>query len=280
MLDFYFSNEFKGKGISKGLERGLLVSYSGLNLVQEGMGLGAPAIKSKNRTFFSRTSKLKQLSENEFAKDFYIDSEMVWEILKLKAESLNRLSLLTTFVNNLTDIYKKFPHMQRNLLKLGIFSRNFFQVKSKIIKYGYIGTLRFYYTILNNKVEISVDFSTILKKNKNRISKVCILNELGGDFFNFTKIGDKILPPPVGWVKKTSLGDQSLYSKDLELEFNVEIIMKPSNFNVDFIYGRENISNFCWAGFDIEINITSAKDNEEEFLKYICTFKQKKRYNL
>jgi len=63
--------------VSEGIERGILVNYKKKCIVQEGMGLGAPAIKTRNGTFFSCNSKLTKISEKEYTKEFYIDSELI-----------------------------------------------------------------------------------------------------------------------------------------------------------------------------------------------------------
>ena len=161
MLKFYFSTNYKGVGISEGIERGILVDYNDKCLVQEGMGLGSPAVKTRNGTYFSCNSYLQKISDNNYKKEFYIDSELVWEIFNVKSVKLSNSGILTTFINKLTELYKKLPYLQKTLLKLGIITRDFFQTKSKIKKSGYLGKIVFYYKILNTGVLIEVDFTHI-----------------------------------------------------------------------------------------------------------------------
>ena len=275
LLKFYFSNEFKGIGISEGIERGVLVDYNNECIVQEGMGLGSPAIKTKNGTYFSCTSILQKISDTEYKKEFYIDSELVWEILKLKSKRLNDSSLLTSFINKLTELYKKLPYLQKNLLKLGIFSRDFFQIKSKIKHSGYLGKILFNYKFLKDGVLIEIDFSNIITHNKKSVSKICVLNELGGDYFDSRKVGSKIGEPPSGWVELNGRKDNKLYSKRFKIDYDVKILKITPEYKFDLIYGREKLSDFCWAGYDIEIDVNSINDQRNEYkLQYFCNLKE------
>lgn len=275
MLKFYFSTNYKGVGISEGIERGILVDYNDKCLVQEGMGLGSPAVKTRNGTYFSCNSYLQKISDNNYKKEFYIDSELVWEIFNVKSVKLSNSGLLTTFINKLTELYKKLPYLQKTLLKLGIITRDFFQTKSKIKKSGYLGKIVFYYKILNTGVLIEVDFTHIMTQNSKNISKICLLNELGGDYFNSRKIGKKICNPPSGWVKLDGEKNKKLYSKEFKIDFDVDIIKIIPDYKFDFIFGREKLSDFCWAGYDIEIDVNSIKNQQNVCkIQYICNLKE------
>jgi hypothetical protein len=276
LLEFYFSKNFKGEGISEGIERGILVDYNNKCIVQEGMGLGSPAIKTNNGTFFSSNSELIEVSDKEYIKEFDINSELVWEIFKVRSEKYKSINLLTIFINKLTDLYKRLRVIQPILLKLGILTRDFFQTNSEINHIDSLGKIKFLYTILKDEVLIEVDFSQILKNNGKAISKICILNELGGEFFNYSKLGEKILAAPSGWEKIKGDTYKKLYSDKFNLEFDVKLLEYPHKCKIDFIVGREKLSNFCWAGFDIEININSdlLKSNlNNGKVKYICRLK-------
>ena len=274
MIDFGFSNEYRGEGISEGLERGLVVSYNDINLVQEGMGLGASAIKSKTSTYFSRKSKLIKLADAHYIKEFYIDSELKWKILPFKGEGTKTVNPITFFINKLTDFYKRAQVFQPNLLQMGIFSRNFFQVKPVLINTGYLGKMTFDYELDKKKIVINADFSDIIKRNGKYFTKICILNELGGDYFDSIKQGTKVSNPPSGWVKINSLQGKKLYSSNFGLTFIMDIIEKGPNCRLTFTLGREKISNFCWAGFGIEVDVKSIKSEEDHSLKYRCEIHQ------
>lgn len=277
MIDYGFSNAYRGEGISEGLERGLIVNFNDENLVQEGMGLGAPAIKSKASTYFSKRSKLIQVGKNHYIKEFFIDSELKWKILPFKPEGTKTVNPITFFINKASDFYKKLQRFQPNLLKMGIFSRNFFQVKSILIDAGYLGKVIFNYEFDEKGIIIRADFSDITKKNGRYLSKICILNELGGDYFDSMKVGTMILNPPSGWVAIDGLKDKELYSRNHKLTFSTDIIETGPNSRLTYTIGREKISNFCWAGFGIEIDIKSIKSIGDQSIKYFCKINENGR---
>ena len=110
MLEFDLSTNYKGEGISKGLERGVLVFFDGKNVVQEGMGLGTVALRTRNLTYFSRSGKLKRISENEYVKEFYIDTIMMWKLF-------NKHSMfLTKIIEEFGNFYKKEEGSTQDLL--------------------------------------------------------------------------------------------------------------------------------------------------------------------
>ncbi len=255
MINFYFSNNFKGEGVSEGIERGLLVNIDNKCVVQEGMGLGAPAIRSKNGTYFSRTSKLHEISKNEFVKDFFIDTELTWSIFRFDPNTFGETRTLTVLINKLTDLYKKLSFIQKQSLKTGIASRNFFRIKSILNYIGNLGKISFRYKLLDNSVEIAVNFSDFLRRNLNTFTKICILNELGGSYFNLGKNKNRIVSPPSGWIKLPKDSMYTLYSEKFNSVFILSNLNNKSGYKFDLFCGREKISNFCWAGYDIEIDI-------------------------
>lgn len=274
MITFNLSTNYKGEGISEGLERGVLVFFDGKNLVQEGMGLGTVALRTRNLTYFSRSSKLKRISENEYVKEFHIDTIMNWKLFN------KRSMFLTKIIEEFGNFYKKEGGSTQDLLlTMGIWLRKLFDITSEMTHYKRLGKVIFNYKLLENEVIISADFSHILKNNKNNsetLRYICILNELGGDYFNRSRIGTQICPAPSGWreIKDSkSLENIKFYSEGLQLEFGIEVLRIIPNFKINYFFGRENIANYCWAGFGMEIDINSIDYNAEEYLiEYIFKF--------
>ncbi len=271
MIEFDLSTKYKGEGISEGLERGALVFFEGKNLVQEGMGLGTVALRSRNLTYFSRNSRLRQISANEYAKEFNIDTVMTWKILNKRSIILTKL--LEEFVN----FYKKEGvDTQDLLLKIGVWLRRILGIKSELTNYRSLGKVDFFYKLLENEIGITVDFSQVLNNNSENLKSVCILNELGGDFFNKSKVSKLILPAPSGWNQikdPQSLKRIKLYSKRLKLEFGIEVLRNASHFKISYFFGRENVADYCWAGFIIEIDLESVdKNNTDCLIEYIVKF--------
>jgi hypothetical protein len=271
MIEFDLLTNFKGEGISEGLERGVLVFFDGKNLVQEGMGLGTIALRTKNLTYFSKNSRIKRVSENEYTKVFYIDSIMSWKIFN------KRSIFLTKLLEEFGNFYKREGGSTQDLLlNIGVWSRKLLGIKSEMANYRKLGNVIFNYQFLKNQVNVSVDFSQILKDNPENLKFLCILNELGGDYFNSIKIGKSILAAPSGWneIKNSkSLKKIKLYSKGLKLDFGIEILRNIPNFKINHFFGRENIAEYCWAGFIMEIDLESINfENNDCHIEYICKF--------
>jgi hypothetical protein len=271
MLEFDLSTNYKGEGISEGLERGILVFFTGQNLVQEGMGLGTVALRTRNLTYFSKKSRLRKISANEYVKEFYIDTAMTWKIFN------KRSIILTKLLEEFGNFYKKEGvATQELLLNIGIWLRRILGIKSEMTKYRSLGKVNLNYKLLENEVLITVDFSQVLNNNPENLKLLCILNELGGDFFNKSRISKLILPAPSGWNQikdPQSLKRIKLYSDRLKLEFGIEILRNVPNFKIDYFFGRENVANYCWAGFVMEIDLESIDYKSEDCLiEYICKF--------
>jgi hypothetical protein len=271
MIAFDLLTNFKGEGISEGLDRGVLVFFDGENLVQEGMGLGTVALRSKNLTYFSRSSRIKKISKNEYTKVFHIDTIMTWKLFN------KRSILLTKILEEFGNFYKREGSSTQDiLLNIGIWSRKLLGIKSEMANCRKLGIVIFNYKFLKNQVKVSVDFSQILKANSENLKFLCILNELGGDYFNSIKIGNNILAAPSGWneIKNSnSLNKIKLYSKELKLDFGIEVLRNTSNFKINHFFGRENVANYCWAGFIMEINLESINFvNNICHIEYICKF--------
>jgi len=271
MLEFSLSPNYKGEGISEGLERGILVFFDGKNLVQEGMGLGTVALRTRNLTYFSKKSRLRKISANEYVKEFYIDTVMTWKIFN------KRSIILTKLLEEFGNFYKKEGvATQELLLNIGIWLRRILGIKSEMTNYRSLGKVNFNYKVLENEVIITVDFSQLLNNNSENLKRMCILNELGGDFFNKSKVSKLILPAPSGWNQikdPQSLKRIKLYSDGLKLEFGIEVLRNVPNFKIDYFFGRENVANYCWAGFVMEIDLESIDYKSEDCLiEYICKF--------
>ena len=271
MIRFDLSNNYKGEGISEGLERGILVFFDGKNLVQEGMGLGTVALRTRNLTYFSKKSRLKKISENEYVKEYYIDTVMTWKLFN------KRSIVLTKLLEECGNFYKKEGGSTQDLLlNMGVWLRKILGITSEMANYRRLGKVIFNYRLYEKEVIISVDFSQILNDNPENLKFVCILNELGGDYFNSSRIGKNMLSAPSGWNKikdSESLKRIKLFSEGLKLEFGMDILRNIPNFKINHFFGREKVANYNWAGFVMELEIGSADyRNEDCLIEYICKF--------
>lgn len=60
MPQYDLTDQYKGFGISQGLDRGLLVYHGDTLLVEEGMGIGACAFQTGGFTYFASTRSIQK----------------------------------------------------------------------------------------------------------------------------------------------------------------------------------------------------------------------------
>jgi len=95
-LKFDISTQYKGTGVSQGLDRGLLVYDDDILLLEEGMGLGACAFQTGSYTYFTSIKSIKK-AEDSFKVVGSIDKKLVWKVLGIKSSLLTRtLEYITT----------------------------------------------------------------------------------------------------------------------------------------------------------------------------------------
>jgi hypothetical protein len=244
MIEFNISHQFSGIGISKGLDRGLLVYEDGKLLVEEGMGIGACAVKTGGFTYFSSIYDLssdKCLFETVRGFD---------KRLELKIAGI-RSKLLTWVIESITaNIYMKYKRTQNSLLRIGEFLRRIFNVDIIFSNVPSIGELRTVYKICGN--DIVVDISGQIRKKK---YKLFVMNELGGNIFDMGIIDGRTVEPPFGWQKMDNCPE--LYSSLQSLAFTICEDDIPDKFSSRLYWGREMAHDICWAGFESEITCES-----------------------
>jgi len=130
------STDYLGTGVSKGLDRGLLVYHDDVLLLEEGMGLGACALQSDGYTHFTSIISIKQTKES-YEVVCGIDKRLEWKALGIKSNTLTRA--LEYFA---TNIYMKYQKGQVVLLKLGGISQKLFNVKASCVKVPKLGEVR------------------------------------------------------------------------------------------------------------------------------------------
>ena len=259
MLKFDISHEYKGTGISQGLDRGLLVYNDNILLLEEGMGLGACAIQTNGFTHFTSIKSIVK-ADDSFDVLSLIDTRLEWQILGIRSRYFTKMLEYFT-----TNIYMKNEERQREIHKLGGFLRKLFNVKACFIKVPIIGKIRVKYEV--GKKEILVDLSCETEKTG---SKLFVMNELGGSIFDKGIINGELVISPSGWQKIESHSE--LYSPSHSLAFNIVERHIPDNARSKLFWGREMIKdNYCWAGFESEIVWDS---NKLENYRYSINFRE------
>jgi hypothetical protein len=249
-ITYYSDDSYKGEGISLGLARGILVKYKGIDIVQEGMGIGSLAIKNGLMTYFASTSITTHLSENQFRKTFLIDSAILWKI------NGRQSIFITKFIDILAQGYMFLPGLQNKLLKTGTIFRNLLKLTPQIVKITPIAEACFSYSVKKNELSVECRINSL----SGYLSKVFLLNELGADYFQNGLKNGKIVSPPGGWNPITSnLSSAAFFNPDNNLSFIIKKISNTGFIPFKVFWGREKTKDFCWAGFEIEFDCSNKR---------------------
>lgn len=247
MLKFDISQLYKGTGVSQGLDRGLLVYNDDVLLLEEGMGLGACALKIGGYTHFTSIKSVKKAG-NSFEVIGSIDMKLELKVLGIKSKLFTKAQEYTA-----ANIYMKQEKRQEQLLRLGALLRKLFKVQVCFVKVPPMGEVRIRYELGHN--EIAVDLSCETEKTG---CKLIVMNELGGSFFDKSIVGGELSASPSGWQEMESSCE--LYSRAHSLAFTILERHVPDNVRSKLYWGRELvIDNCCWAGFESEIICDSGK---------------------
>jgi len=249
-LIYYSDDSYLGEGMSIGIARGILVKYKGINIVQEGLGLGNLALKNGLMTYFASTCRTIQLSETKFSKTFLIDSVLLWQIN-------GKVSIfITGIIDILTKYYMSLPKIQNKLLKTGTLLRNLLKLTPQMVKITPIAQARFDYSINEDELDIGCE----IKSLAGYLNKVFILNELGADYFlNGIKNGETV-SVPTGWnYIKSSPESTAFYNSEHNISFLIKKINVIDLISYKFLWGREKTKDLSWAGFEFEFDCKNKK---------------------
>lgn len=259
MLNFDLSDNYKGTGVSEGIDRGLLVYDGDILLLEEGMGLGACSLQAGGFTYFASIKSFKK-AENSLDAVYLIDKRLEWTVFGLKSRHFTR-----TLEYIATNLYMKHENAQNKLLKLGNHLIRFFKVETCFVNVPAQGEVMIGYQLADN--EIIVDLSCATEKDG---IQLFVMNELGGSIFDKSFINGELSAPPTGWQKTDDPCE--LYSHDRSLAFTMAEISIPDNVRSTLYWGREMVTNTCcWAGFESELKCAS---NKFDHYRYSIKFRR------
>jgi len=253
MLRFDISHQYKGTGVSIGLDRGLVVYHDDILLLEEGMGLGSCALQTGGYTHFTSIASIKK-TKDTIEVVYRIDKRLEWKVLGIQSHHFTRaLEYIAT------NLYMKHPKRQEWLLKLGGLLQRLFNVKACFVNVPILGEVRITYEVSDS--EILVDLSCETEATG---SKLFVMNELGGSIFNKGILDGVLSAAPSGWQKIEGLCE--LYSQVHSLAFTIVERHIPDNVRSTLYWGRELVTNnYCWAGFESEISCDMNKFNHYRY---------------
>lgn len=246
MLTFEISKQYKGTGISNGLDRGLLVYQDGVLLLDEGMGMGALALQSEGLNYFSSIRQVKT-SMDQIEVTLIMDKMLHRTIFGIHSKPLTR------FVEKVcTNMYKEHENSQGLWFRIGGWINILLQIK--VVFRGVPSKGEF---TLNYQIRPDTILVDLSGKLHGKVDHIFVMNELSGKLFDQGMADGQPTSPPSGW--QLAEEESRLYSEDCGLAFSTNELDKPENLASKLYWGREADKAHCWAGYIYQLQ-TEAKE--------------------
>lgn len=233
--------DYRGKGSSEGLSRGILVFSEGRNLTGEGMGIGSIALRRRGFTYFSSRHRTAASGDDSVERIFCVDTWRKWAIHGYPSTGLTRFIELTA------DCYMALPLAQP---VLGIQSplRRALTLHPSLEQISPLCRAGFRYSFKGQDIFVSCT----IESYGDDLPRIFILNELDSEFFCRSFFHGRSGPPPSGWSKCPD--HACLSSQDGTICFQLEDISVDSSASWRLFWGREQTDTLHWAGFEIRID--------------------------
>ncbi|MGA3112541.1 MAG: hypothetical protein ABSE15_11050 [Candidatus Bathyarchaeia archaeon] len=229
------------------LQKGLVLTLNGKELIEEGLGFGAPVVKYQDKTYFSSSAEisieknastckvlkkyvLDSVSRKKFWRASYIDDGVYSSLRKTFSKPYLTQKSLSPFFNAVMEL------------------RQIAKIKTEFQKVKDRGTVTVTYTIKPTLIDISVDFSDLYLPG---CGEILVLNEQGSTVFeeycDASKL--KLFGREIGAWDRVAADWASLVNINEGLSFSLERIQGATLFR-----GWERTRNrFSWAGLSYSL---------------------------
>ncbi|MCX5779303.1 MAG: hypothetical protein NTV45_00480 [Firmicutes bacterium] len=241
---FFHDDDYKGMGVSEGLARGLQLKMAGEDLTQEGMGLGAIAIRSRGYTYFSRDCNISCSDPYFKVQQYVIDTVQVFGTGGRADPIITRISEL------LSALYRRVPAIQNSMLWAEAQTRRCLGIKSTFAPVAPQARADFCFQLAAEKIEVCCKFHALDEPPE----ELYLMNELDADFFTASWNSGRVAAPPTGWQVFTEHHNLPfLYSPRFGLRYSLRDISVDNSLPFKVCWGRERGDNLRWAGFAIQL---------------------------
>jgi len=211
------------------------------------MGLGAAACKRGGFTYFSRDGRVESRGEGLFQARFPMDSRITWGIAGRPS------LLLTRLLEGLADGYMKVPGLQPRLMSMATRLRKRLRIAAQFVTTPPVAACVFDYAVSGARVDVHCAFTGY----SGAVSKLHVVNELGADHFRAAIGGGRTVAPPSGWQPlPVAMPTPALYDPARRTRFSIDRLSASPPLPVSVFWGREKLDDYCWAGFELEIDLT------------------------
>jgi len=229
------------------LQKGLILTFDGKELIEEGLGFGVPVVKYRDKTYFSSLARIsfgENRSTSWATKTFVMDT--------VSRKKFWRLTYINdTFYSSMRKIFEKLYLRNKDLALLFnavMAFRETAKIKTEFNKVRDRGVVAVTYNVQPGNVAISVDFSNLTLEG---CKELLILNEQGSTTFStYTDTdGLKLSRRKIGAWDPVTAKTASLVNDSGNLSFSLQKLSRAHLFR-----GWERTRNrFSWAGLSYSL---------------------------
>ncbi len=229
------------------LQKGLVLLHDNKELIEEGVGLGVPVVKYKDKTYFSSSAEVTVQdsgSSTVIKKTFVLDA--------VSRKRLGKNSYVNDSLYSLIHAFFEKAYLNNRTLNpffSGLMAfRHIIKIRTDFLKVKSRGTAEVTYRCHPTVIRVSVDFSNLVLDG---CEEILILNEQGATFFReyFDSDGTVLTGNQMGAWAAVTAEEASLLNSEGGLAFTLRRIQGAS-----LSRGWEKIKNrFSWAGLSYSL---------------------------
>lgn len=225
------------------LQKGLILTYRGREIVGAGAGFGFPTLVCSNELNFSSSARVRIFQQGKatvIQKEFFID--------RIKRNRFQRATLESLKARNMLDIAAILCRKYFRVLRLkDLLIR--FGVRTEFMSIPNVGFVTMTYVIDRGLVRVKADFAHVKKKV---LKAILLLNEQSSRFFRVPSDsnGSKLVDAEIGHWGIVRADHASITDIDCKIGFRLRQME-----NSTLRKGQEYLNGFLdWVGLDYEIN--------------------------
>lgn len=228
------------------LQKGLILTLDGKELVEEGVGFGVPVVKYADKTFFSKSAKasVEEESDTIVSKSFLIDAVSRKRIWKGPFISDSLYSSLHRAFARGYMTHKGFRPMFDGIMGL----RRSLGVRTQFVRVQPRGRVNVAYRCLSDTIQVEVDLREL---DMSRCEEILILNEQGSTFFRkyFDIDGLELINGQIGAWEKVEAEEAYLSGMMGTMRFSLKRVNGATLYR-----GWEQVKGrLYWAGLSYSL---------------------------
>jgi hypothetical protein len=247
------------------LQKGLVMSYRGLDLAEEAVGFGLPVLKRGLQAFFPGDVELDLVHRESTRVVTAIYTINLVEKISRPGKSSVENKTIYAAKNSLADIIRRFPPGRGVLTALSSGLRRVLGWETTYEKVEFSGRVKMTYAIDEQTGVIAIE-ADLAGLSKEGVSEVIVMNEQGAQTFDKYRdsSGTSLSGNKIGLWDEVTAEEASFTSSTQRVAFSLPRVPGARLFR-----GRERIaSRLAWSGFGYSFAPTT--------MRFACTVRIEK----